>query len=248
MSESTRKRSKKRQENPFLNLFFNILLPVLILNKFSDKNPTLILILALLFPVLYGLYDYFKDGHKNWVSVLGFFNILATGALALTDVEGIWFAVKEGLFPLVIAILAIGSAYANRTAIEMLFFQTGVVDEELIRRAATDAGRVDELKTHLRKSTMLLASSFFISAVLNFIIGSTIFVDIDPSLAAEQRQIILNKQISDMTWMGYVFIALPLMFFMAFIMWYLQKGITQITNLSLENIFPAMKKEDAPQS
>ena len=86
----------KKDESPLLNLGINIVLPVIILKQLSERiNPTVALVVALMFPVGYFLYDYIKLKKKNLISVLGFVNILLTGGLALLNAKGIWFAVKE---------------------------------------------------------------------------------------------------------------------------------------------------------
>jgi hypothetical protein len=47
-----------------------------------------------------------------------------------------------------------------------------------------------------------------------------------------------------MTWLGFAFIALPLMVFTFFVMWYLIAGIKRLTGLSLEEIMMIEADDD----
>ena len=97
--------NKKNKNANLYNIIFNIVLPVVILKQLTERtNPTFALLLALSFPIAYFFYEYYKTKTKNLISILGFLNILFTGGLALYQVKGIWFAVKEAAFPLIIGI------------------------------------------------------------------------------------------------------------------------------------------------
>ena len=77
--------SKNEQGNPFLNMLFNIFLPILILNKgtqvFGAVNA---LILALAFPLGFGAVDWWNRKKTNFFSLLGLINISLTGGFALS--------------------------------------------------------------------------------------------------------------------------------------------------------------------
>lgn len=51
----------KSNENPFINLLFNVILPVMVLNQLSKRagpdGPTIALVAALAIPLGYGAYD-----------------------------------------------------------------------------------------------------------------------------------------------------------------------------------------------
>ena len=96
-----------KQENPFWNFLFNIIIPIAILNnsdKFGDNGPLIALVLALAFPIGYSVRDIIVSGKPNMIAILGLLNVVFTGGLALLEVEGIWFAVKEAAFPAVIGV------------------------------------------------------------------------------------------------------------------------------------------------
>src|SRR5262249_11902828 len=109
-------------ENPLLNILINILLPVMVLNKGGKfLDPKMTLIRALTFTLVYGIQEYLRRGHKNYVSLLGAVNILLTGGLALMKLEGIWFACKEASLPLVLGILVLASRWSENPAAKMIF-------------------------------------------------------------------------------------------------------------------------------
>ena len=229
---------KTSTENPLLNIFANIILPVVILNNLTDKlgdnGPVYALLLALSLPITYGLIDYFRRRQKNLLSILGVINTATTGGLALMQLEGIWFAVKEALFPFLIGMAVLWSAYTTKSLTKTV--TDNLLNMSLINERLEGHDKKSQFQILLRNSTLIFAFSFLLSSFLNFILALWIFHDIDPTLTETEKGTILNAQVSKMTWMGYVVIALPLTIIMAFNLWYLIKGITRITQLPLNEV------------
>ncbi|MCI5106017.1 MAG: MFS transporter [Pseudomonadales bacterium] len=230
----------QKPENPWINILFNILIPVFILNQLTrrlDENgPLIALLVALAFPLGYGIYDYLTRKKKNWLSLLGIVNVGFTGGMGLFQLEGIWFAIKEATFPALIGIAVYVSAFTRNPLMKLMAVDTGALDMQRISLRLTELGKEGAFFAHLRKSTKLMAVSFAISSFLNFVIAIRVFTQIDTALPELERQAILNEQIADMTWLGFAFIALPLMVFTFAVMWYLIAGIKRLTGLSLEEI------------
>lgn len=224
-------------ENAFLNLIVNILLPVMVLNKGSHYlGPRQALIVALLFPLIYGVQDYIRRGHKNYVSLIGIFNILLTGGLALMSLHGKWFAFKEAVLPSLLGVLVLGSAWTKTPAARLLFCNPQVLDMDLINARLREFGRESLFEALLRRTSLWLSGSFFISAVCNFVLGLRIFADIDPSLETAAQDQILNEQIAQMTWMGFAVIALPLMVFSGTLIYLFIKRISEMTETPMNNL------------
>lgn len=229
--------AREKPENGFINIIFNIIVPVLILNKLSTHiGPVQTLLLALAFPITYGIYDYIKRRKTNFISILGLLNVLVTGSLAILDLGGIWFAVKEAAFPALIGVFVFASSYFSKPFIETLFFNPALVQVDRIHAALAANGQEISFKKHLKFSTQLLSASFAISAVLNFVIAKRIFVPIDSALAEAERQTILNQQIGDMTFWGMVIITVPSFIFLAATLWYLLHGIQKHTGLKTDEV------------
>ncbi len=237
LSKAPQKDSTEKAQGVFLNILINILLPVIILDKLSTRlgseGPLIALIIALSLPLGYGLYDFFKLKKRNFISVLGFLNILFTGGLVVLGLQGIWFAVKEAAFPSFIGVFIFISAYTKKPFIQVLIFNPVVMNLDLIQEKIKEKNSTEDFKEHLKFSTFFLSASFFLSAVLNYYLARKIFIDIDLSLEQQAREIILNKQIADMQWQSIIVIMLPSFIAMIFILWHLFSGIKKFTGLSL---------------
>ena len=225
----------EKPENGLLNILFNIALPVLILNKASDKiGPLPALILALAFPLGYGAYDYVQRRKTNFFSILGLLNVALTGGLALSGLTGIWFAVKEAAFPALIGVFVFGSAFTKKPFIETLFLNPQVIKMDVIEQKLMERQQHDHFHRTARHSTMLLAGSFLISAVLNFALAASIFTPLAGDDAAQS--LALNEQIAKMTSLSMVVIMVPSVIILMGIFWYLLRGIRHATGLTLEEI------------
>ncbi|QDK45800.1 hypothetical protein DOM22_11895 [Bdellovibrio sp. ZAP7] len=235
MTETTAPQAKP--ENSWLNLIFNILLPVLILNKLTKHiGPLNALVLALAFPLIYGIYDLLKRKKVNAFSILGLLNVGLTGGLAVIGIHGFWFAVKEAAFPSLVGLFVLGSAFTKKPFIESLFLNPGVMKVDLLEEKLKEHGKQAEFHDHMRKATMWLSLSFAFSAVLNFVLARKIFLDIDSTLAADAQSIILNEQIAKMTTWSMAIIMVPSMIFLLGIFWYLMKGVKEYAGLSTDEL------------
>ncbi len=224
-------------ENPLLNILINILLPVVILNKASNYlDPKLTLLIALAFPLAYGIQDYIRRKHKNYVSLLGILNILLTGGLALMKLQGIWFAVKEASLPLALGLMVLVSYWTKNPAAKMIFCNPQVMNLELIEERLQFFNRNGDFLALLKRTTLWLSLSFLISAILNFVIAYRIFVDIDSGLDSLAREQILNEQIARMTWMGFAMIAAPLMIFSAILVMLFLRRVSALTDTPVNNL------------
>ena len=228
------------QENFLWSLFCNILAPVFILNKgsgfFPSNGALYSLLAALAFPVAYGLREYLTAKHINRLSAVSLASVLLTGGMALIRPKGIFFAVKEALVPLIFALFAAGSVFYKKPLLRWLFWNSPLFDSRLIWERARKEGKESRLERLMNEGTLWLAGSFLLSSVLNFIIAVFVFKDIDPKLSTEEQAQILNEQIADMTWMGYVMIALPLMVLTGWLMYWTAGHLKKITKLSLEEM------------
>ena len=230
----------QKKENVLLSLVFNIILPVLLLQKGSQLDfegaATISLFLALSFPLLYGLNDYIRNKNKNLISIMGILNILITGGLALAQLEGQWFALKEAAIPFVIGVFVLISIYIQKPFMKFMIFSTGVFNREILETHLKDLQKGILFQKQLNKSTAYLSLSFFFSSGLNYLLARAIFQPIDKSFAIEKQKEILNQQIADMNWMGVLVISVPLLFFLAFIMWDFFKKIKELTGLTFEDL------------
>lgn len=230
-----------RQENPLSNIFFNILAPVLILNKMESYLPevgsVVPLLVALSFPIAYGLRDYFRNNkNKNFLSLFGIVNILLSGGFALFTLEGIWFAVKETAFPLLIGICFLISSWRGKPLMSWLVNKSTIFKTNLIQTNIDTPEKKQIYQQALRTATNWMAYCFFFSAFLNFVLAFKIFVlDFSRPLSVSASSY-LNEKIADMTWVSFLVIGLPLSIVSGCTLWWFVNQIKKITHLKLEDM------------
>ncbi|MEQ9565027.1 MAG: VC0807 family protein [Pseudomonadales bacterium] len=95
------KRTPQR-ENLLLNILLNIVIPTIILTRFSGEDrlgPQLGIIIALAFPIAYGVRDYFRAYKINFFSALGVVSVTLTGGMSLLELDPQYIAIKEAAIP-----------------------------------------------------------------------------------------------------------------------------------------------------
>lgn len=231
------------QQSPhkvWFNLFLDIIIPVFVLNNLSarlgENGALYALLIAISFPLGHGLYDFVTSHKLNWLSLLGFTNVLLTGGFALFKLEGFWFAVKEASFPTLIGLFVMGSAYTQTPLFKFFLRQPGLFDLNRIDQELHLRDNLAEYYRLLRRSTLLFSITFFLSGLLNFLLALHVFEPIATHLSEQQRAEILNSQIAKMTWQGYFVIALPLMLITAAIFYYSLRRLSQLTQLGINEL------------
>lgn len=96
-------------------------------------------------------------------------------------------------------------------------------------------------------STLLLSLSFAISALLNFYLAQRIFVEPYPPLAPELDAQLLNSQLSEMNWKGFVILFVPNIAMMMGIALYFMKQTQKLrARFPLQN--PTSLESKEPES
>ena len=219
-----------KRENPLINVGCNVIIPSVIMTKFSDDawlGQMWGLIIALLFPLIYGLWDWLRLKKLNFFSAVGLFSILLTGVIGLGQLDRNWMIVKETAIPLVFGIVVVGCELSGRSLIRLLFAQ--VLDLEKVDTAFREKGQHTTLQKTLSFSSYMMGGTFFLSAVLNFVLATLI-------LKGDPGSVEFNKSLGKMTALSFPVISLPLMVISGFIMWYLFRTITRITHLRFEEL------------
>ena len=231
MSNTTTSASK---ENPGLlaNLAFNIIIPSLILTKLSSAEwlgTELALVIALAFPVSYGLRDFYNTRKVNFFSALGFISVLLTGGIGLLKLPPEYIAYKEAAIPAVFGLAVLVSLKTPWPLVKTFLYNDAVLETERVARALAENGNNRPFEERLTKASWLIASSFLLSSILNYVLATVI-------VTAQPGSIEFNEQLGKMTALSFPVIALPCMIVMMAAMFYLFKGITRLTGLELEEI------------
>ena len=233
-----------KAENLLLNLICNVALPTAIQTWGSGERglgPKWGLVVALLFPLGYGLYDFAVRRRFNFISALGFTSVLITGGFGLLQLDGFWFAVKDGAIPGLIGLAVLASMGTKAPLVEELLYNPQVIDVARIDAALAERNRRPDFALLMKDSSRLLALSFFLSAGLNFGLARLI-------LTGQPGTELFVQQLAKMHWASLGGAVLPSMAMMMYALWRLLKGLEQLTGLTLDEILkqPPVKKETAP--
>lgn len=247
------KKTQTNEEAPLLNLGLNLVLPIVILmygNKLLVKfapdlvvDPTIILIVALAFPVAYFVYDLYKRKKCNAMSILGFASVLLTGGIGVLELPRNWFIIKEGGLPLVIGLMVVGSLKTKWPLVRTFLYSDKIIDTAKVDAALKARGKVRDFERLMWSSTWLIAFSFFLSSAINFYLAATI-VTVEPSV----DKVLFNEQVGKMTGVTYVVILVPTIVIMGVALWRLMRGIRLLTDLPMEEIFAADIQEKANEN
>ena len=194
------------------------------------------MILALAFPLAYGIKDYARARTVNTLSLIGLVSVILTGALALMNPGALAFVIKETLIPLIIAFVILATLFYKKPLMYIILVKSPILKSQRILDRIKQKGTEAPFHRLMKQATLWLAGSFFLSAGLNFIIAFRVFSNIDPKLPLHKQSQILNEQIADMTWMGYVMIALPLSVLMIALIWHISKQLKGLTDLTWEEM------------
>ena len=226
-------KKKNHQGSTLLNIMLNVVLPSIILIKCSSSiGPVKSLLLALLFPVIYGIQEFIRHKKSNILSVIGFISIFLTGAIGLLQLEPQYLAIKEALIPLVIAVVIFTTQHSKYPIVIKLFEQ--LLDLSHIQKYLDNNQKKDHYEKVLRMSSTLVGLSFLVSSCLNYILARLVVVSPPGSVA-------FNQELGKMTALSYPVIALPSSIILVIAIWVLIKKLQQLTGLSLENLLKVKK-------
>lgn len=221
-----------------MHILFNILIPVVILNKGHKYglDAKVALIIALSFPLFFTLKSLITSKKVDFISLLGLMNVLISGVLTLLALGGIWFAIKEAAFPLLIGCFVLGSSYTKAPFFQTLFLNPKTFDVEKVEARLDDEIKKQNFFELMKHLTRWLSLSFLLSATLNFLLALHIFEPLSESLTQVQKQELLNEQLSQMTLYSLGIILVPSMIFLGSLLFYAFKKIRDLTGLAAEEL------------
>ena len=218
-----------KKPNPLIEIAVTIIVPAIVLMKLSgdDRLGSLrALLLALAFPLAWGLWDGYKRRKLNWLSVLGVVSTLLTGGIGLLALDAQWLAVKEAAVPSLIGLVILGSAWTQSPLIRLLVFNATLFDVDRVHKALEEKHNTAAFEQRLRAGTIMLAGTFFFSAVANYILARWVV----HSPAGTQA---FNEELGRLTLLSYPIIAVPSMLMMMALMFWLARGAKSLTGLDL---------------
>ncbi len=227
------------KDHPLANILVNVLIPVLALSYLSKDpefqqaagaavhpwhlGPVKALMVALVFPAAYGLWHFARTRKANFFSALGLVSVLLTGGLTIFLWNGdgtvkphaaLLFGLKEASIPLVLGIAVIGSHFTSSPLLRVFLYSDSVFDIPHIERRVAESGSGDRYRKILLEATLLFATSFFISTLMNFGLALYFLGGLDHT-AANAREL-YNARIAKLTGWGFAVIGVPVLLFLFF--------------------------------
>ena len=220
-------------ENLLVNLICNVGAPVVILSTLSTNDrlgPVAGLVLALLFPLGYGVWDFGRRRKANFISIIGFASTLLTGGFGLMKLDGIWFATKEAAVPLVIGAAVLASMRSKSPLVRTLLYNDQVINVARVQTALEEQNNLEAFNRLLAQAGYLLVVSFLLSAVLNFALARLLLRS--PAGTPE-----FNAELGKMNLLSWPVIVVPSMVVTFIALWRLLHGIRALTGLDFDSIF-----------
>ena len=223
---------KKKKENPLISLIFSIIIPAIILSKFSSPDRLGILpgfLIALAFPISFAIYNFIVTKKAGFIAILGFVSIFLTGIIGVFKFPSEWIAIKEASVPLLIGLAIVISLKTPFSLVKKFLYNDELLDIENIEHLLAENNNKEKLEKSLVKATFMLAGSFLISAILNFTLAKVLIQS--PSGTAQ-----FNEELGKMTALSYPVIALPCTIIMFFAFWYIFSSLKKLTGLKMEDL------------
>lgn len=224
--------SQQHPRHQLADLLISIVIPSFILMKLSTDErlgATGALVLALVFPAVWGTLDFFR--HKKWnvIAIFGLVSVVLTGGIGLLHIETKWLAVKEAAIPGVLGVALCISARMRHPFIRTLLYNPAAFDIEKIRERLRERKSEVQFEAFLVRATYLFSGTFFFSSAMNYILAKAIVKSPTGSAA-------FNEELGRLTLLSYPMIALPSMILMLLLIIFLWRRIHKLTGLSAEDI------------
>lgn len=221
-----------KQSNTLADLIFNIAIPSLILMKLSGEEylgTVYALVVALAFPIGYGLYDFIRSRSLNFFSLLGFLSTLLTGGIGLYELDAEWLAIKEAAIPAVIGLVVLLSGFWGKPLLAKLILNPAIFNLPLIYDTLAQKNKTEDFKAKIQRANHLLAVTFVFSSTMNYLLAKWIVTS--PAGTVE-----FNEQLGEMTMLSYPVIVIPSTIMLFVILFYVVRIITRLTGMKFEQV------------
>ena len=227
----------QQAKSSFLSLLITIAIPsfLLMVSKKQDYfSSEFVLIIALLFPIGFALYEFKIAKKVSFLAVFGFVSILLTGGIGLLKLPSEWIAIKESMIPFTIGMVILVLALSGKSS--MKFIISPLLDLDKIESILIKNKLVDQLRKILLFASLLLSMSFFVSSMLNYFLARMIVKSPSGTDA-------FNHELGVLTALSYPVIAIPSVLVMMLSIWYVVYKLKKLTQLN----FMDMLKEEFRQ-
>jgi len=223
-------KSSATKERLWLNLLINVGAPVFVLTCLNTYlSPLGVLLLALLFPFSYGLHDYLRSGRKNIYSAISILGVLLNAGFGLFQLGPKWVIWKEAAIPFVLGLITLASLKTPFPGWRLIYNES-VYSTERITAVLKVRGNEEKFGHALRNVTFLLAGSFFLSSVLNYLLAKAL-IRSQPGTEA------FNAEYARMTALTWPVIVIPVVLVIFVTALYLAYRLSRLTGLPLKMLY-----------
>lgn len=222
----------QHKPRPLIDLLVSIVVPSAVLMKLSAPErlgTDGALMLALAFPLGWGLFELIRYRKFNFIAILGLVSTLLTGGIGLLKLDNEWLAIKEAAIPGIIGLAVFFSTYTRKPLVHSLIYNRSIFNVERIQLYLEENGHSQRFNTRLLWATYGLSGTFFFSSAMNYILARWLVTSPAGSEA-------FNAELARMNLLSYPMIAGPSLLMMMGIIYYLWRSIHDLTGLTLEDI------------
>lgn len=220
-----------------ISLVINILIPTVIMMRFAGEDQLgaiNALLVALAFPFLYGCWEMAKTRKVGWVPILGLISIAISGGIGLLKLPASWIAVKEAMIPGILALAILVSGWIGRPLARI--FLDAIIDKDRIYPILEEQNKMDDYDRRTSVATWMLAGTFVLSAVLNFILARVV-------VTADGGSQQYTEQIGRMTALSFPVITLPVFIALTASIFYIMSTLSKLTGLEMDEVLKDQRKQ-----
>jgi uncharacterized membrane protein len=224
-----------------LSLIINVVVPTIVMTRFAGEDElgaVGALLLALAFPLVFGVYEMVRERKIGWMPIIGLVSIMISGGIGLLKLPAEWIAVKEAMIPAILAIAILVSSWIGKPLARVFLDQ--LLNKERVHAALVASGNEHEYERRTSIATWLLAGAFFLSAALNFILA-TIVVTADGGTQE------YTEQMGRMTALSFPVITIPVFIVLTITIFYIMNTVSKLTGLEAEQVLRDPKAEKKAQ-
>jgi hypothetical protein len=187
------------------------------------------LILALSFPVIYGVFGLVKNKKVNVFSIIGLISIVLTGAFSLLSLDAKWITLKEAGIPFILGVFVLFSLKTPFPIIKKLLLNVQILNMVNINSQLVKVGKTSVFEKRITISTFMLSGSFFLSSFLNSLLAKNMLKSAPGTTA-------FNEELGLMTAYSFPIIAIPSLIIIILIFFYITRSIMSLTGMKFSEI------------
>ncbi len=220
-----------------ISLVINILIPTVIMMRYASEDrlgPVNALLIALAFPFLYGVWEMAKTRKVGWVPILGLVSIGISGGVGLLELPASWIAVKEAMIPGILALAILVSSWIGKPLARV--FLDAIIDKDRIYPILQEQNKMDDYDRRTSVATWMLAGTFVLSAVLNFILARIV-------VTADGGTQQYTEQLGRMTALSFPVITVPVFIALTASIFYIMSTLSKLTGLEMDEVLKDQRKQ-----